>query len=123
MHPSKQQSRNSGNANPLDRPDHQKNIRAMAKAYAATKDVPDVVPELPAPPTGDWREGRQRMREVAAMYGETLARYAVRFAFGTETKSAHHRIQCMQLLYNMIEENSDPVPAPPENGLDQAAQN
>jgi hypothetical protein len=61
----------------------------------------------------------QRGREVAARYGENLARSAAAIAFGAGTRSLHTRLQAMQLLWKMIEAVPETIPTPPDNGQDR----
>ena len=93
-----------------------RNIRDMAAAHAAARERPEAVPELPKALASEPREGMQRGREVAATYGENLALHAARIAFGEGTKSLHTRVQAMQLLWNMVQEIPETIPALPENG-------
>ena len=97
-----------------------KNIRDMAAARAVARERPEPVPELPEALAGEPRGGVQRGREVAARYGENLARLAAAIAFGEGTRSLHTRLQAMQLLWNMIEAVPETIPAPPENGRGRA---
>jgi hypothetical protein len=97
-----------------------KNMRDMAAARAAVNQQPEPIPELPEPLAGDARTGLQRGRELAARFGENLALYAAAIAFGDGTKSLHTRLQAMQLLWNMVEEVPETVPAPPDNGRGHA---
>ena len=93
-----------------------KNMREMAAAHAAARERPESVPELPEALAGEPRGGMQRGREVAARYGENLALYAAAIAFGEGTRSLHTRLQAMQLLWNMVQEIPETIPALPENG-------
>jgi hypothetical protein len=93
-----------------------KSIRDLAKARAADKEQPEAIPELPEPMAGDPRTGLQRGRDTAALFGENMALFAAAIAFGDGTKSLHTRLQAMQLLWNMIEEVPETVPAPPNGG-------
>jgi hypothetical protein len=93
-----------------------KDIRAMAVERAAARDQPEPVPELPAALANEPRGGVRRGRETAALYAENLALHAAAIAFGTGTRSLHTRVQCMQLLWNMIQEVPEIVPTPPPGG-------
>ena len=90
-----------------------KNIRDMASERAAAKGNPEPVPELPAALARDPRDGMQRGRAVAATFGENLALQAAAIAFGEGTRALHTRVQCMQLLWNMIQEVPETLPTPP----------
>lgn len=90
-----------------------KSIRDMAATNAALKDRPEPIPERPEALADEPRDGMQRGREVAARYGENLALYAAAIAFGEGTKSLHTRLQAMQLLWNMVQEVPEIVPASP----------
>jgi len=92
----------------------------MAAEHAAFKERTELVPDLPEPLASKPHDGMQRGREIAARYCENLALRAAAIAFGEGTKSLHTRVQCMQLLWNMVQEVPEPVPTPPENGCDQA---
>ena len=92
------------------------NIRDMAAAHAAARDQPEPIPELPKALASEPGDGIQRAREVAATYGENLALHAARIAFGAGTKSLHTRVQAMQLLWNIIQEIPETIPALPEDG-------
>jgi hypothetical protein len=94
----------------------------MAAEHAAFKERErtEPVPDMPEPLASKPRDGVQRGREIAARYCENLALRAAAIAFGEGTKSLHTRVQCMQLLWNMVQEVPELVPAPPENGRDQA---
>jgi hypothetical protein len=92
------------------------NIHYMAKARAVMKEQPEPIPELPEPLAGEPRTGLQRGRDTAALFGENMALFAAAIAFGDGTKSLHTRLQAMQLLWNMIEEVPETVPAPPPSG-------
>jgi hypothetical protein len=93
-----------------------KNIRDMAAARAAFGGQSEPVPELPEPLARDPRDGMQRGREVAATFAENLALSAAAIAFGAGTRSLHTRVQCMQLLWNMIQEVPESIPTPPNGG-------
>ena len=93
-----------------------KNIRDLAAAYAATKELAEPVPAPPEALASDPRDGMLRGREIAARYGENLALQAAAIAFGAATKSMHTRLQAMQMLWDMIKAVPETFPAPPEGG-------
>jgi hypothetical protein len=88
----------------------------MAAERAAANQQPEPVPELPEALASEPRDGMQRGREIAARYGENLAKHAAAIAFGEGTRSLHTRLQAMQLLWNMIQEVPEIVPTPPNGG-------